>query len=119
MTSIPVNPYRQFDRNEGTTVLLELTHLDKDKALTVPSAVSYRIDDLTNVREVLDWTSIPTPGSTNTITITPAQNQVNNRNQDRELRQVTVNATDSSGNVAQDIFHYTLIRIFDFESQEI
>lgn len=115
----PVNPYPPFERNEGTTVILELTHLDKDSALDVPSTVSYRIDDLTNVRQVLDWTAISTPGSTNTITTTAAQNQLKSRSQEKELRQVTVNATDSIGNVAQDIFIYTLVRIFDKENQLI
>jgi len=81
MTAIPVNPYRRFDINEGTSAILEVTHLDKDKALVTPSAVSYRIDDLTNERQVLDWTVVSTPASTNTITVTAAQNMVNNRSQ--------------------------------------
>jgi len=115
----PVQPYRQFIRNEGTAILLDLTHLDKDGALDTPTAVSYRIDDLTSVKEVLDWTSINTPSSTNTITITAAQNAINSRSQEKELRQVTVNATDSTGTVVQDIFIYTLIRIFDKEDQLI
>jgi len=119
MTSIPVEPYKNIDINEGSTSILEVTYLDKDRANITPSTASYRIDDQTNVREVLDWTSIATPGLSDTITITPAQNQVKTRSQDRELRQVTVNATDSSGIVAQQIFFYTLIRIFDREDQEI
>lgn len=113
----PVNPYRRFERNEGTTILLETTSLDKDKALTTPSAMEYRIDDITHERQVLDWTSIITPGSTNTITVTPAQNQLKSRGQPKEQRQITTNTTDSQGNVSQDIFIYTLIRIFTKQDQ--
>ena len=115
----PVLPYRNIDINEGSTAIVEVTYLDKDKAKITPSTVSYRIDDLTNVREVADWAAIAVPSTTNTITATPAQNQLNNRSQEKELRQVTVNATDSSGNVVQQIFIYTLIRIFDKEDQLI
>ena len=60
----PVEPYRNTDLNEGTGNTLSLTHLDTADALFTPTAVSYRIDDLTNDREVLDWTAIPTPAST-------------------------------------------------------
>ena len=115
----PVNPYRNLDINEGTTAILEVTYLDKDRANITPTAVSYRVDDLTNVREVLDWTDVNTPTASDTITISGALNAVNNRSQDKELRQITVNATDSSGNVVQSIFLYTLIRIFTNEDQEI
>lgn len=115
----PVNPYRNLDINEGTTAILEVTYLDKDKANITPTAVSYRVDDLTNGREVLDWTAVITPTASDTITITGAQNAVNNRSQDKELRQITVNATDSSANVVQQDFYYTLIRIFTNEDQEI
>lgn len=115
----PVDPFRKFDRNEETTVLLELTHLDKDKALAVPSALSYRIDDLTNHREVLANTTVSTPGSTNTITITEAQNALFGRSQQRERRQVTVKTTDSAGSVVKSIHIYTLIRIFTSDDRTI
>lgn len=112
--SLPVKPFRNFKvPNESVTVLLDLTHLDEDKVNAAPASLNYRIDDLTNHREVLDWTSVSTPGATNTITITKAQNAFNDRSQDREMRQVTVNAVDSAGNEGYDIFIYTLARIFD------
>lgn len=109
----PVEPYRNFDLNESGELLLDLTHLNASKVLEAPTTLSYRIDDLTNSRQVLDWTSVATPGSTNTITVTKAQNAFNSRAVDRELRQITVNAVDSAGNESNDIFIYTLIRIFD------
>lgn len=113
----PVAPHLVKEFNENNTVILDVTHLNKSKALVTPSTVSYRIDDLTNNRVVLDWTSVSTPGSTNTITITKAQNALYNYTRDKETRQVTVNAVDSSGNASYDTFIYRLIRIFDQSSR--
>lgn len=115
----PVEPQRNIDVNEGMTICLETTHLDKNRVLFTPTTLQYRIDDLTHDREVLDWTTVSTPSSTNTITVTEAQNALFSRNQDKEKRQITVRPTDSSGDVAQDIFIYTLIRIFEREDQLI
>ena len=117
--SKPVEPYRKVDTNEGGTVLVTVTYLDKDKANITPSTVTYRIDDLTNDREVLDTTSVSTPSTENTITITPAQNALYTRSRERELRQVTVKATDSAGAVSKQQFYYTLIRIFTSDDRTI
>lgn len=111
--SNPVLPSIKDEVNEGSAFDLELTHLDKTKTKTIPTTLDYRIDDLTNDREVLDWTNISTPGSTNTITITGTQNTLAGRNQGVELRQITTRTTDSSGEPGQDLFHYKLIRLFD------
>ena len=117
--SKPVLPYRQNKKNEGTDVVLELTHLNKADALVTPSVLKYRVDDLTNNREILDWTEVSSPSSTNEITITRAQNALYSRRTSKELRQISVYAEDSAGAKSQDIFHYTLIRIFDREAQEL
>lgn len=109
----PVLPARIEDVNEGSTCYLPLTHLNSSKALEAPSALSYRIDDITNNRQILDWTSVSTPGSTNTLTITAAQNAIYTRTRKTELRQVTVKTTDSSAGINQTPFYYNLIRIFD------
>lgn len=117
--SKPVLPYRKEEFNEGADVDLDLTHLDKTNALVTPSTLKYRIDDLTNNRQVLDWTDVSTPSSTNTITTTGAQNAKYSKSQPRELRQVTVYAVDSNGKKSYDPFFYTLIRIFDRTDQEL
>ncbi len=115
----PVQPFRNPVFNEGGTVLVPVTYLDEDQVNITPATVTYRIDDLTNHREVLDVTSVSTPGLTNTITVTPAQNALFGRSQPRELRQVTVKAVDSSGAIAKQVFHYTLIRIFTSSDRTI
>ncbi len=111
--SNPVLPSIKDEFNEGSSIDLELTHLNKDKVLLAPTTLDYRIDDLTNDVEVLDWTNVGAPGSTNTITITGVQNTLAGRDQGVELRQVSTRTTDSSGNPSQELFHYKLIRIFD------
>ncbi len=114
---LPINPERVTDVNEGKSITLELTHLDKDKALVTPTTLQYRIDDLTNNREVLDWTAVSSPGSTNTIVITATQNAKLHRNQKRERRQITTEATDSSGAKDPEEFYYDLIQIFNRQEQ--
>ena len=106
----PVLPYRLENVNEGTAKDLELTHLDKTGALQAPATLKYRIDDLTNGREILDWTIVPTPASKNTIQITAAQNQLQTRNNKVEQRQVAVKTIASTGEETQQNFIYDLIR---------
>ncbi len=116
----PVEDFIPFDINAGSAVQLELTH-KVNRKLTAPSALSYRIDDLTNDhRQVLDWTVVPTPGPENTITVPQALNELFTRvDTDRERRQITVNVTQTSGTVVQEIFIYEIIRIFNSDTQEI
>ena len=117
MTNRPTNPFKGQDFNEGSTVFLELTNLNKNKVLAAPTTLQYRLDDLTNAREVTDWTTVATPATTNTIELTPTQNTLNGRGQKKELRQVTTKTTDSSGSVVQVIFTYNLVRIFNKQDQ--
>ena len=113
----PVLPYRSEDVNEGSARDLDLTHLNKTRALTAPTTLKYRIDDLTNNREVLDWTTVAGPASTNTLSITGAQNALFRRGTKRQKMQVTVKTVSSSGEIDQTPFFYDLIRIFDREAQ--
>lgn len=115
----PVLPYSKFKRNEGSTIVFSARHLTNEKVLRTPSTLKWRLDDLTNNREIVDWTEITGPSSTNEITISRENNAKYSRQQEKELRQLTIYTEDSNGNDAQDIFHYTLIRIFDREAQEL
>lgn len=108
----PVLPYRVNQYNEGSACFLETTHLNKAKVATAPTTMKYRIDDRTNNREVLDWTAVSTPATTNTITITDTQNALHNRQNQTELRQVTVKTTDAGGNDGLEDFFYEIVRIF-------
>ena len=113
----PVLPYRPEDVNEGSARDLDLTHLNKSRVLTAPTTLKYRIDDLTNNREVLDWTTVPGPASTNTLSITGTQNALFRRGTKRQKMQVTVKTVSASGEIDQTPFFYDLIRLFDNASQ--
>ena len=113
----PVLPYRLERFNEGSACFLDLTHLDKNDALLAPTTLKYRIDDVSNNREVLGWTAVSTPSSTNSITITDTQNALFSRSRDKELRQVTVKTTDAQDNDNQEDFFYEVVRIFQRTDQ--
>ena len=113
----PVKPYRSKDINEGSAVDLDLTHLDKNRALQTPTTLRFRIDDLTNHRQVLDWTDVVTPGNTNTLSITGAQNELFTRRTKRQKMQVSVKTVSASGEIDQTPFFYDLIRLFNREEQ--
>lgn len=113
----PVNAYRNKNFNEGTANTLSLTSLDNDNQLAIPSAIEYRIDDLTNSRQVKDWTSLVVTTAKNDIVITTAENQLRSRGRPREMRQVAVKTTDTNGATITDTFIYTLIRVFNREEQ--
>jgi len=78
--------------NEGSTAYLEVDFLDKDDAAATPSAVTYRIDCLTTGAAVRASTSL-TAGSSIEITMTPADNAIQDQANDYERRLVTVEAT--------------------------
>lgn len=113
----PVLAQRQKDVIEGSALDLDLTHLDKARALQAPTTLKYRIDDVTNNRQVLDWTTVVTPLSTNTVTITGAQNVLLRRHVNRQKMQVSVKTTSSSGDILQAPFYYDLVRIFERQDQ--
>jgi hypothetical protein len=113
----PVLPYRSEDINEGSAADLDLTHLDKNKALQAPATLKYRIDDVSNQRTVLDWTIVPTPANKNTLEITAEQNALFNRQREKQKMQVSVKTISVSGQTNQEDFYYNLIRIFEREDQ--
>ncbi len=60
-------------------------------ALTVPTNIRYRIDDLTSGVAVLDWTSVSADDEI-TLTVTAVQNALRCQGAREELRQLTVAA---------------------------
>lgn len=56
-----------------------------------PTNVYYRLDCLSTGKELLDWTSVST-GETVTITVTPAQNEIQYDGNRMETKQLTVAA---------------------------
>lgn len=82
--------------NEGASVVATVTHTDTDDEAFVPVTLRYRVDSLTRGEVVLEWTSVATPAASNVIAI-PAALQVLDHDRLQDLRQIVVEATDTSG----------------------
>lgn len=85
--------YQRKDHvREKSQHVLNVTFRDRATVLNVtPTNVHYRIDDLTNCRTILDWTTV-SPDDEITLTITPTQNELQCQGNREEKRQVTVAA---------------------------
>ena len=93
--------------NEGSTAYLTASFKDKDGTLDAPSAVSYRIDCLTNDQEVRDDTAADA-GETVEITLTAADNAIIDSDRQTERRLVTVTATYGEDDALMEEYEYNL-----------
>ncbi len=94
---------------ERSACYISATFLSKNNAVVTPVSARYRIDDITRgTKEVLDWSSI-TPDTTVELVVTSEQNRILNDRNKRELRQVTVEGTQTDGNLVMDAFEYEVI----------
>jgi len=75
-----------------------------------PAAVQWRMDDITSEQNVVAWTPIPIPQTTNQIVISSVQNAMISYTRNHEVRQVLFQITDFYGNVAYARTLYMLIR---------
>lgn len=71
----------------------------------IPTTVRYRIDCLTTGRQILDWTVI-TPGTTAAITVTSAQNAMQDQCNRCERKQITVAADYGSSTQFNETLTY-------------
>jgi hypothetical protein len=108
----PTRPIRIQDVNERSAAFVTFTHLDRDRALSVPTAVRYRIDCLTHEREILAWTSIASPAAENTVTVTSEQNRIIESGNERERRQLIVETTSSGGALRYDLYAWDVVKIY-------
>ncbi len=93
--------------NEESTSYLTVDFKDKADALEAPASVSYRIDCLTSGQEIQGDTSI-TPLASVEIEIDPALNAIQDANNAREWRRVTVTATYGPNDQINDQFDFYL-----------
>lgn len=69
---------------------------------STPTTIHYRIDCLANERQIVDWTVIGSPSTSNTLVISASHNQILSDRNIRERKQLTIK-TDS-GLTTQVIF---------------
>jgi hypothetical protein len=81
---------------EGRTLILEVKSYNSARVLSTPSALRYRIDDSSGT-QIVDWTTVNNPASTQNITITAAQNYLLSQDHSYETRKITIEITSSEG----------------------
>lgn len=89
----PTLPYVDYRSYAGADVFIDLTFLDHTGILAVPTALNYRIDDLTNAMPVVQTTSVTVTGSTQTLQIPGSVLQMSRDWQGSEIFQIYFTAT--------------------------
>ena len=69
----PSLPYTDFESYSGQDVFANLSFLDHTDTPVVPTTLFYRIDDLTNQKNMIPLTAIPITGAAMLIQIPGAQ----------------------------------------------
>lgn len=113
---IPVLPSKRPTYNAGSAVTVPYVSRSDQLEEVDPASTRYRVDDLTNSRIIVDWTAISPSPARGTLIVSAANNAMFGENRSIELRQVTFEFTDSSGNVRQELAHYELARVYQGQS---
>lgn len=108
----PVRPSHRPEHNAGSLVRIPYASRDDELGSLALTGLRWRLDDLTNTREVTDWTTVSEPPASGTITIPAASNTMyDDFSPDRQLMQVTIEYTSAEG-VRQELKHYVLCRVW-------
>lgn len=96
--------HREFV-NEQTTCYITVNFKDKDEIITAPTSAVAEINCLTTGTEMRASASITAAGTVE-ITVTPAQNAINDSNNGMELRELTATATYGVSDSLKSRFRY-------------
>jgi hypothetical protein len=85
---------------------VSIAYFDLNGNAFTPNAVSYRVDDVVSNFNIVPWTALATPGDTNQVTVTSAQNALISYTRWHEAHQVLFQITDGVGdtNYARVLF---------------
>jgi hypothetical protein len=107
---LPVQP---FDRRPsvmaGASSAADFVWLDADQVPEAPDSLRYRIDNLSDYRAVLPWTTVADPEAETSISIPPSVNVMTHQWTDRQWMQVMAEATMADGSVQRKLWVYELI----------
>lgn len=109
---VPVLPSKRPAYNAGSAVTVPYVSRNEQLEEVDPTTSRYRVDDLTNSRVIADWTAISPSPARGSVIVSAALNAMFGEASSLELRQVTFEFTDSSGNVRQELAHYELARVY-------
>ena len=100
--------------NQGQTYVLGLTFTDENGNGLTPSSASYRIDVEGSNVAVVPWTPFSPSANTYNLVITAAQNALQNANNAREERVVTLQFGYGLGNEQVSEYRYMLAKVENF-----
>lgn len=107
----PTTPYRDFEVNAGSDCWLELTFVDRNGALQVPTSVVMRIDDLTNNVQIQANTSLGNLASLMEINIPGATNAMTRNWAGSQVNQIKITAVFADGSTETEVYAYEVIAI--------
>ena len=116
-SGMPVRPFRQEYTNAGNTWRQRIVNYGRDGVPVAPTSLRYRVDDLTNVAEMLGWTTVAVPAAQQTLTIPSSVNQMGWPYRDYQLCQISVERAyaadgDTPAWTQTELYHYTLTAVY-------
>lgn len=100
--------------NEESVAYANVYFFSKSGAAVTPSAIRYRLDDVTDGlpgTQILDWTSVTPSGTSIELTITAEENEMLSDYSTVERRQLTVEATGTDGEPWREAFEYQVVNV--------
>ena len=95
---------------ERSPVFLTVNFTDENNNPVTPLTVDWRLDDVSNGQEVLDWQS-ETPANPLTFTVPAANNTIIDDSRDSELKEVVVRVDNGAQTEAHETIRYTVENI--------
>jgi hypothetical protein len=80
--------------DEKSPLYATFTFTDEDGAAVIPNSVDWRIDDITNGVQILDWQSVSVVTNPTQITVPGSDNAISDQTHISELRALTVRVDD-------------------------
>ena len=110
IVALPIFPSQVRQEMAGSFIEIPFACVDRLLNPITPSAIRYRVDNLSDSVQIKDWTSISAAQS-GTITVTAAENAMTRQWRQRQINQVTIEYTTSAG-VRQETKLYELLAVY-------
>lgn len=107
---LPVLPFERHPPvYAGSSSKAEFKWLNAAQELEAPASLRYRLDNITDYRNITPWTAISPALAETSLTISPAQNTMTWSWRDRQWMQITAEATMADGTVQTKLWVYEAI----------
>jgi hypothetical protein len=107
----PNLPYTDYRIYAGTDAFFELTFLDRNQALSTPTSLTYRLDDLTNALPMIPPTTVVPTGSTYELQLAAALLVMSKASQGSQICQLALTAVLSDGTTANQVGVLELVAV--------